>query len=84
MTQERLATELKTYEDHLPELAAQAGKYVLIKGDKVVDTFDSYEDALKQGYSQFKLDPFLVKKISQGEQALFFTRDFGQAVLCQA
>ncbi|MGO3842186.1 MAG: hypothetical protein ACTJHY_06095 [Alcaligenes pakistanensis] len=84
MTTERLAIELKTYEEHLPELAAQAGKYVLIKGDTVVDTFDSYEDALKQGYTKFQLDPFLVKKISQGEQALFFTRDFSQAMACQA
>jgi len=74
MNKNRLTLELETYHEHLPELTQQAGKYVLVKGEALVDTFDSYEDALKRGYAQFGLEPFLVKQIEQSEQALFFTR----------
>ena len=42
-----LEKELETYQSKLPELKAQEGKYVLIQGDKVIDTFTSYEDAMK-------------------------------------
>jgi len=74
-----LDTELRTYADNLHGLLDKQGKFVLIKGKDVIDTFDSYEDALKAGYAKFQLEPFLVKKISPAEQVLFFTRDFVDA-----
>ena len=37
------------------ELKQSAGKFVLIKGDDVIDIFTSYEDALKEGYAKFQL-----------------------------
>ncbi len=70
-----LEAEIKTYNDELPRLLADAGKFVLIKGDKVIDTFDAYSDALKVGYEQFEDGPFLVKRIAAAEQVAFFTRD---------
>jgi hypothetical protein len=70
-----LEQELKTYASHLGDLAAQAGKYVLIQDGSVEGTFDTYEDAIKVGYSRFKLAPFLVKQISPGERLLSFSRD---------
>jgi hypothetical protein len=69
-----LETELATYNAKLQELIAHEGKYVLIHGTEVVDTFGSYEDALKEGYSRFKLEPFLVKKIQGVEHAHFISR----------
>ncbi len=53
-----LERELQTYQQRLPELLQNEGKFVLIHGDDVVDVYGTYEDALKEGYAQFKLDPF--------------------------
>jgi hypothetical protein len=69
-----LERELETYREKLPELKTHEGKFVLIHGDDVVDVFSSYEDAIKQGYARFKLEPFLVKRISSIEQVQFISR----------
>ncbi len=69
-----LDRELETYKNKLSELKANEGKFVLIKGTDVVDTFDSYEDAIKEGYKKFKLEPFLVKQIHSIEKIQFVTR----------
>ncbi len=70
-----LEKELETYNAKLPELKEQEGKYVLIQGDQVVDTFTSYEDAMKQGYTKFGLEKrFLVKQIRSIEQVQFISR----------
>ncbi len=69
-----LEKELETYKRKLPELTKDEGKFVLIHGDKVVDVFVSYEDAIKRGYEEFKLEPFLVKKVEAVEQVQFVTR----------
>jgi hypothetical protein len=69
--------ELATYEREKSRLVAESeGKYALIRGDVVVSVWDTYEDALKAGYSQFGLEPFLVKRIQGIDQIYFFTRDF--------
>lgn len=69
-----LETELATYKTKLPELKNSEGKFVLIHGTDIVDTFTSYEDAIKEGYSRFKLEPFLVKQIQAIEQVQFISR----------
>jgi hypothetical protein len=70
-----LEREIETYRSKLPELKGEnEGRFVLIKGDQVVDIFTSYEDALKAGYEKFGLDPFLVKKIEAVEQAQLISR----------
>jgi hypothetical protein len=69
-----LEQELETYKKKLPELKVHEGKFVLIKGDQVVDVFGTYEDAIKEGYSKFKLEPFLVKQIHAIEQVQFVSR----------
>jgi hypothetical protein len=71
-----LEKELATYKSKLAELVASEGegKYALIHGDDVVDVFGTYEDAIKEGYSKFKLEPFLVKRIQSVEQAHFVSR----------
>lgn len=71
-----LAKELDTYKRELPNLLANSGKFVLICGDEVFSTYDSYADAIKVGYEKFGLTPFLVKQISQTEQISYFSRDF--------
>jgi hypothetical protein len=69
-----LEKELETYKNKLPELKGSEGKFVLIHGDDVIDTFATYEDAIKEGYAKFKVEPFLVKQIQTIEQIQFVTR----------
>jgi len=69
-----LERELAAYEANLETLKAQEGKFVLIKGDDVIDVFTSYEDAIKEGYQKFGLEPFLVRQIRALEQVHFITR----------
>ena len=71
-----LEQELQTYKTKLPELLADdgEGKFALVHGDKVVEVYGTYEDALKAGYSQFGLNPFLVKQIQSVEQVHFISR----------
>ena len=69
-----LERELAVYKSKLPDLVANEGKYVLIHGDKVIDVYDTYEDAIKEGYAKFGLTPFLVKQIESTEQVHFISR----------
>lgn len=69
-----LEKELETYKAKLSELQADEGKFVLIHGEDVVDVFSSYEDAIKRGYQDFGLEPFLVKQIQAVERVQFVTR----------
>ena len=70
-----LEKELATYQREREKLLAHQGKFVLIHGDDVAGYWDTYEDALQAGYSRFKLEPFLVKRIEAVERVQFFTRD---------
>ena len=77
-----LKTEIETYLREKDRLVAEsAGKYVLIHGTYVIGVWDTYEDALKEGYERFLLKPFLVKHIEAIEKVHFFTRDLS---LCQS
>ena len=69
-----LEKEIETYQQKLPEWKEHEGKFVLIRGDTVVDFFTSYDDAIGQGYKQFGLNPFLVKQISTIGQVQYITR----------
>lgn len=71
-----LERELAAYRRALPELLADEGKFVLVKGDEIINKFVSYEDALKIGYEKFGLEPFLVKLIERTESVANFTRRF--------
>ncbi len=69
-----LEKELAVYKSKLPELAGDEGKFVLIHEEQVVDVYGTYEDAVKDGYARFKLEPFLVKEIHVIEQVQFISR----------
>jgi hypothetical protein len=69
-----LEKELQTYSDRLPDLLCDEGKFVLIKGDDVVGVWETYADALKEGYQKFQLEPFMVKRIEAVERVQRFTR----------
>ncbi|HLC58417.1 MAG TPA: hypothetical protein VJI68_01000 [Candidatus Nanoarchaeia archaeon] len=69
-----LFEELETYEKNKPDLLKSAfGKYVLIKGKEIINTFDTQNDAIKFGIEKFGNVPFLVKKIEEIETKQNFT-----------
>ena len=69
-----LEKELATYEANVGQWADHTGKFVLIRGEEVVDFFAAYEDAIKAGYQKFGLDPFLVKQINAVGAVQYITR----------
>jgi hypothetical protein len=70
-----LEKEIATYQAKLAQLKEHEGKFVLIHEDVVVDFFSTYEDAIKAGYQQFQLQPFLVKRVLTTEPVLYITRN---------
>ncbi len=79
---EYLKTELETYEKEKERLVCDnEGRFVVISDSKIVGIWDTYEDALKAGYKEFALEPFLVKQILGIDKIHFFTRDLS---LCQS
>lgn len=70
-----LERELATFQRLLPTLAAEEGRFALIAGDDLLGIFDTYTDALSEGYRMRGLEPFLVKRIATVEVISYFTRD---------
>jgi hypothetical protein len=65
--------ELATFEATKDRLLTEAGgHYVLIRGDEIVGTYESYNDAVDEGYRHFGNVPFLVKQIVPVEIPLDF------------
>lgn len=61
-----LKKELVFYEQKKPELLAQhKGKYVLIKKEKIIDIFPTFEKAFAAGMKKFGNVPFLIKHIQE-------------------
>jgi len=81
-TEVSLKDEVQTYERAKPSLIADGneGKFALVHGDHV-SVWGTYEDALREGYGQFGLEPFLVKEIHGIERTQFITRD---VTVCRA
>ena len=71
-----LKKEIETYNNLLPGLLKDQGKFALIHGDSLTGIYETYDDAITIGYDKFGVNSlFLVKKISASEQIQFFTRD---------
>jgi hypothetical protein len=77
-----LERELATYKRGLPRLMGNAGKFVLIHGDEVSGVWQTYQDALQEGFRVFGLEPFLVKQIQAVDIVHHMTRDIKP--LCQS
>ena len=70
-----LEKEIETFNEKLPSLLADAGKFVVVCGEEIAGVYGTYEDALKTGYEKCGLKPFLVRKIQAVEQVQYFSRD---------
>jgi len=60
-----LLRELTTYFRRLPELLMEgdAGRYAVIKGDKIYNTWETYGDALQYGHERFDDQLFMVHRV---------------------
>ena len=60
-----LEPELRTFHRDLPGLLADrdAGKFVVVKGDRTSGTWDTYRDAMQHGLQLFGPGTFLVQRI---------------------
>jgi hypothetical protein len=70
-----LERELAVYNEHLIDLLANEGKYILIRNEEISGPFETYDDALEAGYAKYGLVPFLVKQILRVEPIYYFSRD---------
>lgn len=77
-----LEKELATYKRELSRIVDQAGKFVLIHGDDIVSTWETYQDAIQEGYRIFRLEPFLVKQIEAEERVHYISRHLNP--ICQS
>ncbi len=59
-----LATEIAYFNAQRPLLLQHhAGKFVLIKGEELIGSFDMAETAFNEGARRFGLDGFLMKQV---------------------
>ena len=70
-----LADEMATYEQLLPSLSVEEGRFAVITGKKLIGIYSAYEDAVEAGYKACGLNPFLVKEIATSEVLPFIDRD---------
>lgn len=68
-----LEKEIETYNVHRDEFLQHEGRFVVIQGDRVVGIWNTYDDALKAGYNESLLKPFMVKKILAVEPVHYVT-----------
>jgi hypothetical protein len=67
-----LETERKFFAAHQAEWkVAHPGKFVLVKGEKLVGTFNRPEDAVSEGARLFGADSFLVRNVDQVEKDIY-------------
>jgi hypothetical protein len=71
-----LEKEANIFEQKVPELVkTDMGRFVLIKEDQVIGTYEAIVDALKSGYEKFKDQPFFVRQILPTQQPMNFTNN---------
>lgn len=49
-------------------LERDSGKFVILASGKLVDVYDTYEDALTAAYTKFGRDPFFVQRVAPLEE----------------
>jgi hypothetical protein len=62
--------EIQTLQRDYTAIMENEGKFVLIQGDSVVAYFDSYTEAINEGYKRFGLDNFLVRQVRTHEDPI--------------
>jgi len=67
-----LEQELAYFERHLDEwLPIYRGQFVVIKGDELLGSFSTFEEALKAGVGKYGTDAFLIREVSPEAPAAY-------------
>jgi hypothetical protein len=67
-----LEKERKLFEQHRTEWMKNCpGKFVLVKNDELVGTFDTLQAALTEGARRFGTESFLVRQVEETEQLVY-------------
>ena len=66
-----LAQEIATYDREHERLEQEhAGKFVLIHGEEVISTYDTFDAAADEAVRRFGDDPFLIRRVGEGKITL--------------
>ena len=69
MSVDVLKKELQHFEKVKADLLkTNQGQFALIKGEELLGTFSTMEEAYKQGMDRFGVEPFLIKQIVEIEE----------------
>lgn len=64
-----LEQERDFYDTHLEEwLRSLAGRFALVKGQELIGTFDTIDDAIREGGRRYGLQSFLVRRIEKTQE----------------
>jgi hypothetical protein len=64
-----LEQERQYFSEHRAELLAQhVGRFVVIKENELIGSFNTIEEALAEGAKRFGLTPFLVRQVTAAEE----------------
>ena len=79
-----LQREIETYRQALPGLLTkgQAGRFALIKGEKILGIWIDQSEALEAGRQQFGLEPIAVKRIDPRDVDLFARMEAAKGAAC--
>jgi hypothetical protein len=67
-----LEEEIHYFDEHLKDLLARSrGNFALVKGSRLVGTFDTQEEALEAGARAFGLESFLVRRVEEAPVAAY-------------
>lgn len=78
---EKLKTELAFFKSQEEQwLSIYEGKYALIKGQALMGTFTTLEEAYVAGVSKFGTEPFLVKQIVKNDPSEELTSHFANVI----
>jgi hypothetical protein len=82
---ERLQREFATYRRELPCLLAngQAGRFALIREDRLLGVWETHAEASDEGRRQFGLEPITVKKIDPRDVDRLAVLDARWEVACR-
>jgi hypothetical protein len=66
-----LDKELKFYQKLRPRLEAEAkGKWVLVRGEELISTFGTFEEAAGEAVRRFGRGPYLIREIGAPDVTL--------------
>jgi hypothetical protein len=66
-----LETEIPTYEAKLEELRKHhSGKFVVIHGEDVIGSFDTFENAATEAVLKFGRGPYLIRQVDAPEPSM--------------